>query len=70
MVDPTSISMKPKTFVDSSHKISATEMVCHGMSHPDTMLKVYKGLIRSVLEYGYITFDRAFETHMLNLERN
>jgi hypothetical protein len=30
---------------------------------------LYKGLIRSVLEYGCIAFDRMVATHMLKLER-
>jgi hypothetical protein len=32
-------------------------------AHPDVMLILYKGLIRSVLEYGCITFDRIVGTH-------
>jgi hypothetical protein len=39
----------------------------HGVSwgpHPDVMLILYKGLIRSVLEYGCIAFDRMAGTHM------
>jgi hypothetical protein len=32
------------------------------------MLILYEGLIRSVLEYGCIAFDRMAETHMLKLE--
>jgi ribonuclease HI len=38
-------------------------------AHPDTMIVLYKGLIRSVLEYGCIAFDRAADTHILKLER-
>ncbi len=38
-------------------------------AHPDTMLVLYKGLIRSVLDYGCIAFDRAADTHLLKLER-
>jgi ribonuclease HI len=38
-------------------------------SHPDIMIILYKGLVRSVLEYGCITFDRAADTHLLKLER-
>jgi hypothetical protein len=30
---------------------------------------LYKGLIRSVLEYGCIAFDRMAGTNMLKLER-
>jgi hypothetical protein len=33
------------------------------------MLNLYKGLIRSVLECGFIVFDRISGTHMLNFER-
>jgi hypothetical protein len=33
------------------------------------MLILYKGLIRSVLKYGCIAFDRMAGTHMLKLER-
>jgi hypothetical protein len=36
---------------------------------PDVMLIISKGLIRSVLEYGRIAFDRMAGTHMLKLER-
>jgi hypothetical protein len=32
-------------------------------AHPDVMLILYKGLIRSVLEYGCIAFDRIAGTH-------
>jgi hypothetical protein len=35
----------------------------------DVMLILYKGLIRSVLEYGFIACDRIAGTHMLKLER-
>lgn len=38
-------------------------------SHPDIMVILYKGLIRSILEYGCIVFDRMADTHMLKLER-
>jgi hypothetical protein len=38
-------------------------------AHPDVMLILYKGLIRSVLEYGCIAFDRMAGTHMLKFER-
>jgi hypothetical protein len=34
------------------------------------MLILYKGLIRSVLEYGCIAFDRMAGTHMLKLEKD
>jgi hypothetical protein len=37
-------------------------------AHPDRMLMLYRGLIRSVLEYGCIAFDRMAATHMLKLE--
>jgi hypothetical protein len=30
---------------------------------------LHKGLIRSVIEYGCIAFDRAANTHILKLER-
>jgi hypothetical protein len=38
-------------------------------AHSDVMLILHKGLIRSVLEYGYIAFARMADTHMLKLER-
>jgi hypothetical protein len=38
-------------------------------AHPDVMLILYKGLIRSVLEYGCVAFDRMAGTHILKLER-
>jgi hypothetical protein len=38
-------------------------------AHPDVMLILCKGLIRSILEYGYIAVDRMADTHMLKLER-
>jgi hypothetical protein len=38
-------------------------------AHPDVMLILYKGLIRSVFESGCIAFDRMASTHMLKLER-
>jgi hypothetical protein len=38
-------------------------------AHTDVMLILYKGLIRSVLEYGCITFDQVAGTHILKLER-
>jgi ribonuclease HI len=38
-------------------------------AHPDTMIVLYKGLIRSVLEYGCVAFDRASKNHILKLER-
>jgi hypothetical protein len=38
-------------------------------AHPDVMLIFYRGLIRSVLEYDCISFDRMAATHMLKLER-
>jgi hypothetical protein len=38
-------------------------------AHLDVMLILYKGLIRSVLEYGCIAFDRKAGTQMLKLER-
>jgi hypothetical protein len=38
-------------------------------AHPNVMLILYRGLIRSVLEYGCIAFDRMAATHMLKLER-
>jgi hypothetical protein len=45
--------------------------MAHGSwgAHPDRALIVYKGLLRSVLEYGCITFDRAADCHMLKHER-
>jgi hypothetical protein len=39
------------------------------VAHPDVMLILYKGLIRSVLEYGCVAFDRMAGTHILILER-
>jgi hypothetical protein len=38
-------------------------------AHSDVMLILYKGLIRSILEYGCIAFDRMAGTHMLKLKR-
>jgi hypothetical protein len=38
-------------------------------AHSDVMLILYRGLIRSVLEYCCIAFDRMAATHMLKLER-
>jgi hypothetical protein len=38
-------------------------------AHPDVMLILYKSLIRSVLEYGCIVFDRMAGTHVLKLEK-
>jgi ribonuclease HI len=38
-------------------------------AHPDVLLIVYKGLIRSVMEYGCVAFDRMADTHLLKLER-
>jgi hypothetical protein len=38
-------------------------------AHPDVMIILYKGLIRSILEYGCIVFDRLADKHMLKLER-
>jgi hypothetical protein len=38
-------------------------------AHPDVMVILYKGLIRSVLEYSCIAFDRMAGTHMLKLVR-
>jgi hypothetical protein len=37
-------------------------------AHRDVMLILYRELIRSVLEFGYIAFDRMAATHMLKLE--
>jgi hypothetical protein len=34
------------------------------------MLILNRGLIRTVLEYGGITFDRMAATHMLKLEKD
>jgi hypothetical protein len=41
----------------------------HGGTHQDVILIIYKGLIRSVLEYGCIAFDRMAGTHILEPER-
>jgi ribonuclease HI len=38
-------------------------------AHPDILILLYKGLIRSVLEYGCVAFDRAADTHILKLDR-
>jgi hypothetical protein len=38
-------------------------------SHPDNMLILYKGLVRSVLEYGYVCFSEMAVTHFKKLER-
>jgi ribonuclease HI len=32
-------------------------------SHPDNMLILYKGLVRSVLEYGFVCFAEMAVTH-------
>jgi hypothetical protein len=37
--------------------------------HPDMMLILYKGLIRSVLECGFIAFDWMAATHIFKLKR-
>jgi hypothetical protein len=37
-------------------------------AHPDVMLILYRGLTRSVLEFGCIAFDRMAATHMLKLK--
>jgi hypothetical protein len=38
-------------------------------SHPDNMLLLYKGLVRTVLEYGCFCFAEMAETHIKKLER-
>jgi ribonuclease HI len=38
-------------------------------SHPDVLLLLYKGLVRSVLEYGCFCFAEMAETHIKKLER-
>jgi hypothetical protein len=38
-------------------------------AHPDIMSMLYKSLVRSILEYGCLAFDRMAENHMLKLER-
>jgi hypothetical protein len=38
-----------------------------GMWRPEVMLILYNGLIRFVLEYGCIAFERMATTHMLKL---
>jgi hypothetical protein len=38
-------------------------------SHPDNMLILYKGLVRSVLEYGCVCFSEMAVTHFKKLER-
>jgi hypothetical protein len=38
-------------------------------SHPDNMLILYKGLVRSVLEYGCVCFSVMAVTHFKKLER-
>jgi hypothetical protein len=38
-------------------------------AHPDIMLMLYKGLVRSILEYGCLAFDRMADNYMLKLER-
>jgi hypothetical protein len=38
-------------------------------SHPDNMLILYKGLVRSVLKYGCVCFSEMALTHFKKLER-
>jgi hypothetical protein len=38
-------------------------------SHPDNMMILYKGLVRSVLEYGCVSFSEMAVTHFKKLER-
>jgi hypothetical protein len=38
-------------------------------AHSDVIMILYKGLIRSVLEYWCIAFDRMADINMLKLER-
>jgi hypothetical protein len=38
-------------------------------AHPRCMIMLYRGLVRSVLEYGSVCYSRMARNHMLRLER-
>jgi ribonuclease HI len=59
------IQKKCKTRINFMKSITGTSWG----AHPDSMLILYKSLVRSVLEYGSFCFAEMAETHALKLKR-